>query len=80
MTMVPYPPSPEFSGSTTFSTAATATAASKAFPPARRIATPASLASGCAVLTIPAVASTGGAGGALKARATHIAASTTIAV
>jgi hypothetical protein len=51
--MVPYPPIPDMGGSTTFRAATTATAASKAFPPDSRMATPASVASGWAELTIP---------------------------
>src|SRR5207247_5209931 len=44
---------PDIIGSTTFSVAATATAASNALPPARRMSTPACEASRCALLTIP---------------------------
>src|SRR5688500_13465726 len=49
-------------GSTTLSAAAIATAASNALPPAARIESPASVASGCPVLTIP-VCPTAGAEG-----------------
>jgi hypothetical protein len=59
MTIVPYPPMPEFSGSTTLRAAATATAASNALPPARRISIPACEASSWALLTIPRVPVTG---------------------
>jgi len=55
----PYPPIPDIIGSTTPSTAATATVASKALPPARRISQPACVASGCAVLIMPAVPNAG---------------------
>src|SRR5690606_13453256 len=57
----PPPPMPEPYGSTTPRAALTATAASKALPPASRISRPAAVASGCAVTTaaaggVPAVA------------------------
>src|SRR5918998_6070603 len=55
MTIAPYPPTPLIIGSTTLSAAATATAASNAFPPSARISRPAFVASGCAELTIPLV-------------------------
>jgi hypothetical protein len=57
--MAPYPPMPLISGSTTFSAAATATAASKALPPSARISSPAFVASGCAELTMPLVPTAG---------------------
>ena len=47
----PPPPRPDEYGSTTASTLAAATAASKAFPPRSRISNAASVASGCAVAT-----------------------------
>src|SRR5262249_52937992 len=50
---------PDIIGSTTFSVAATATAASKALPPASRISRPAWVASGCAELIIPRVPTAG---------------------
>src|SRR3712207_779210 len=46
-------------GSTTFRAAATATAASKAFPPSSRISSPALVASGWAELTMPLVPTAG---------------------
>src|SRR5436190_19518337 len=49
----PSPPIPDICGSTTFSAAATAIAASTAFPPAASVRTPASAASGCPAATIP---------------------------
>src|SRR5215204_3481388 len=59
MTIAPYPPTPLIIGSTTPSAAETATAASKAFPPASRTSSPARVASGWAVLTIPLVPTAG---------------------
>src|SRR5215207_437946 len=50
---------PLISGSTTFRAAATATAASKAFPPSSRISSPALVASGWAELTMPLVPTAG---------------------
>src|SRR5262245_7538735 len=50
---------PDIIGSTTFRVADTVTAASKALPPASRISSPAWVASGCAVLTIPRVPTAG---------------------
>ena len=57
---MPSPPMPDMNGSTTFSVAAAATAASTAFPPRHNISSPAALASGCAVATIPRVPITAG--------------------
>ena len=57
--MAPYPPTPLIIGSTTPSEAATATAASKAFPPSSMISNPARVASGCAELTMPLVPTAG---------------------
>src|ERR671921_1486025 len=57
--MAPYPPMPLIIGSTTPSEAATATAASKAFPPSSMISNPARVARGCAELTIPLVPTAG---------------------
>src|SRR5215210_492994 len=53
MAIAPYPPMPLIIGSTTFRAAATATAASKAFPPSERISSPARVAYGLAELTMP---------------------------
>src|SRR5215211_699639 len=53
---------PLIPGSTTFRAAATATAASKAFPPSWRISRPALVASGWAELTIPLVPTAGRVG------------------
>src|SRR5215216_2190796 len=53
MTTAPYPPMPLIIGSTTPKLVATATAASKAFPPSARISRPACVAKGLAELTIP---------------------------
>src|SRR5207244_3322281 len=47
------PPIPVEAGSVTFRTAAVATAASAAFPPSRKIASPACAAGGLLVATIP---------------------------
>jgi hypothetical protein len=54
MRITMYPPPPRFpaSGYTTANANPTATAASTAFPPRRRISTPTSLASGASVTTI----------------------------
>src|ERR671913_1928945 len=57
--MAPYPPMPLIIGSTTPSEAATATAASKAFPPSSMISNPARVASGCAELIMPLVPTAG---------------------
>jgi len=59
MRVTPKPPLPDIIGSTTFSVAATATAASKALPPASRISSPTCVASGCAELIIPRVPTAG---------------------
>src|SRR5215204_319496 len=59
MTIAPYPPTPLIIGSTTPSEAATATAASKAFPPSSMISNPARVASGCAELIMPLVPTAG---------------------
>ena len=58
--MSPMPPMPDMNGSTTFSVDATATAASTALPPARRMRIPAIDASGCADATAPRVPMTTG--------------------
>src|SRR5947209_4633514 len=50
---------PDIIGSTTFSVAATATAASKALPPASRMSSPACVANGWAELTIPRLPTAG---------------------
>ena len=50
-TISPYPPTPLASGSTTPSVKLTATAASTTLPPARRISTPAAVATGWALDT-----------------------------
>jgi len=52
-TRVPHPASPDMYGSATPIAAAAATIASTAFPPAASMRTPASVASGLAVATIP---------------------------
>src|SRR5215208_5985087 len=57
--MAPSPPMPLIIGSTTPSEAATATAASKAFPPSSMIPNPARVVSGCAELTMPLVPTAG---------------------
>src|SRR5882672_3485079 len=59
MRLTPNPPTPDIIGSTTFSVAATATAASKALPPASRISSPACVANGCAELIIPCLPTAG---------------------
>src|SRR5829696_345596 len=59
MTKAPYPPTPLIIGSTTPRAAETATAASKAFPPASRTSSPARVASGWAELTMPFVPTAG---------------------
>ncbi len=51
--IVPYPPSPDIIGSTTFRVEATAIAASYAFPPFANTFKPASVAKGCAEETPP---------------------------
>jgi hypothetical protein len=50
---------PDIIGSTTFSVAATATAASKALPPASSISNPACVASGWAELIMPCLPTAG---------------------
>ncbi len=57
--MVPYPPIPDIMGSTTLRAAATATAASNAFPPRSSTSTPTRVARGWAVETMPPVAIAG---------------------
>src|SRR6516225_731130 len=59
MRVTPKPPMPDIIGSTTLSVAATATAASKALPPASKTSSPAWVASGCAVLIIPCLPTAG---------------------
>ena len=56
----PSPPIPDMNGSTTFSVAAAATAASTAFPPRHSISMAAPVAKGCAVLATPRVPMTAG--------------------
>ena len=58
--MSPIPPALDMNGSTTFSAAATATAASTALPPSRRTRMPAIEASGCAEVTAPRLPMTTG--------------------
>jgi len=56
MSMNTSPPTPVDCGSATAWTAAAATAASTALPPARRISTAAKVAAGCEVAAIPSAA------------------------